>query len=138
MGAVADAVLAEGGPVIGVIPEFLKTPDKVHDRLTKLYTVKTMEDRKRRMIDLGEAFIALPGGPGTLEEISEIMSLRRLKKCTAPYLIYNVSGYYDPVSYTHLDVYKRQAPARNAAARGNGRLQSTANGDAGNCEGDRN
>ncbi|WP_296326270.1 TIGR00730 family Rossman fold protein [uncultured Acidaminococcus sp.] len=97
MGAVADAVLAEGGTVIGVIPEFLKTPDKVHDRLTKLYTVKTMEERKRRMIDLGEAFIALPGGPGTLEEISEIMSLRRLKKCTAPCLIYNVSGYYDPL-----------------------------------------
>lgn len=56
-----------------------------------------MEDRKRRMIDLGEAFIALPGGARTLEEISEIMSLRRLKKCTAPCLIYNVSGYYDPL-----------------------------------------
>ncbi len=95
MGVVADAVLAEGGKAIGVIPAFLRTPEEAHTGLTALYTVQTMAERKARMREMGEAFLALPGGPGTLEEITEIISLKRLGKVTAPCLIYNVEGYYD-------------------------------------------
>jgi uncharacterized protein (TIGR00730 family) len=95
MGTLADAVLASGGRVIGVIPEFLHTPGKTHTGLTALYTVPSMAQRKAKMIELGEAFIALPGGPGTLEEISEVISLRRLGKTDAPCFFYNVDGYYD-------------------------------------------
>lgn len=95
MGIVADAVLAGGGRAIGVIPGFLRTPGRAYEGLTALYTVNTMAERKARMIELGEAFIALPGGPGTLEEISEVISLCRLGRKQAPCLCYNVDGYYD-------------------------------------------
>jgi uncharacterized protein (TIGR00730 family) len=95
MGIIADAVLQGGGTVTGVIPEFLKTPEQFHTGLTKVITTDSMAQRKAQMIALGDAFIALPGGPGTLEEISEVISLRRLRKEKAPCMVYNVAGYYD-------------------------------------------
>lgn len=95
MGVLANAVLANGGKVIGVIPEFLKTQEEVHERLSKLITVHTMAERKTQMLELGDAYIALPGGPGTLEEISEAIAAARLGRHEKPCILYNIQGCYD-------------------------------------------
>ena len=71
MGAVANGALESGGKVFGVIPDFLKTKEVVHDSLTELYTVSTMHERKTKMSDLADGFIVLPGGFGTMEEFFE-------------------------------------------------------------------
>lgn len=95
MGIIADTVLQLGGEVIGVIPVFLKDREMAHKHLTKLYTVTTMDERKRKMLDLGNACIALPGGPGTLEEITEVFSWARVGQNNKPCIFYNVNHYYD-------------------------------------------
>lgn len=95
MGILANAVLADGGNVIGVIPEFMKTEEEVHEGLPKLIVVDTMAERKERMLELGDAYIALPGGPGTLEEISEAIAAARLGRHGKPCILYNVNGCYD-------------------------------------------
>lgn len=95
MGLVANTVLDKGARAYGIIPEFLLDQEKGHHGLYKLEIVKSMPERKTRMITLGDAFIAMPGGPGTLEEISEIMSLRRLNRIEKPCIIYNIDGFYD-------------------------------------------
>lgn len=95
MGVVADAVLEAGGTVFGVEPRFLIETELQHDGLTEFVAVDTMSERKNMMIERGEAFLAMPGGLGTLEEISEIASQIRLKLLDAPCIIYNVAGYYD-------------------------------------------
>ena len=77
MGVVANAVLENHGKVIGVIPEKLYEMEVAHTGLTELYRVKTMHERKALMVDLSDAFIALPGGIGTLEEIMEVMTWER-------------------------------------------------------------
>jgi len=83
MGVLADAVLENGGQVIGVIPTFLKDRELAHPGLTELYVVETMSERKRKMFELSQAFVALPGGPGTLEEITEMISWSRIAKKSA-------------------------------------------------------
>lgn len=95
MGAIADSVLEAGGEVIGVEPTFFIESELQHDGLTKLIVTKDMTERKNKMIELGEAFIAFPGGTGTLEEISEVMSKVSLKHLYAPCILYNLNGYYD-------------------------------------------
>lgn len=95
MGTLANAVLANGGSVIGVIPEFLKTAEEVHPDITKLITVDTMSKRKEKMLELGDAYIALPGGSGTLEEITEAISAARLERRAKPCILYNICGCYD-------------------------------------------
>ena len=95
MGACADALLAAGGEAVGVIPAFLKTREEAHTGLTAMITVETMAERKEKMIAMGDAFLALPGGPGTLEEIAETYSLYRLRRHAKPVLVYNVNGCYD-------------------------------------------
>ncbi len=95
MGILADSVLANGGKVIGVIPSFLKNRELAHDGLTKLYTVKNMHERKKMMIDQAEAYLALPGGAGTLEEITEVVSWGRIGEHQNPCIFYNEDGYYD-------------------------------------------
>ena len=87
MGALADSVLNAGGNVIE--NEFQ------HEGITKLIVTKDMSERKNKMIELGNAFIAFPGGTGTLEEITEIMSKVSLKQLNAPCIVYNLNGYYD-------------------------------------------
>ena len=94
MGILADSVLTAGGEVIGVEPQFFIKNELQHDGLTKLIVIKNMSERKNKMIALGEAFIAFPGGTGTLEEIAEVMSKVSLKQLHAPCLIYNLNGYY--------------------------------------------
>ena len=95
MGALADSVLNAGGNVTGVEPNFLIENEFQHDGLTKLIVTKDMSERKNKMIELGEVFIAFPGGTGTLEEIAEVMSKVSLKHLDAPCILYNLNGYYD-------------------------------------------
>ena len=95
MGALADSVLNVGGEVTGVEPQFFIENEFQHDGLTKLIVTRDMSERKNRMIELGDAFIAFPGGTGTLEEITEIMSKVSLKLLQAPCILYNLNGYYN-------------------------------------------
>lgn len=94
MGLIADSVLENGGRAIGVIPTFLKEREIAHTGLTEIIVVESMADRKAKMIELGEAYIALPGGPGTLEEISEVISWARIGKNNNPCILFNSNGYY--------------------------------------------
>jgi uncharacterized protein (TIGR00730 family) len=95
MGAVADAALKAGGDVIGVIPDRLQALEVGHDDLTELYVVDSMSSRKTMMIHLSDAFIALPGGFGTLEEFSETVSLAVLNYNDKPTGLLNTLGFYD-------------------------------------------
>lgn len=95
MGALADSVLNAGGKVIGVEPQFFIENELQHNGLTNLIVTKDMSERKNKMIELGDAFIAFPGGTGTLEEITEVMSKVSLKQLDAPCILYNLNGYYD-------------------------------------------
>ena len=95
MGVLADSVLAAGGEVIGVEPEFFVKGELQHDGLTDLIVTKDMTERKTKMIELGDAFIAFPGGTGTLEEIAEVMSKVSLGQLDAPCILYDLNGYYD-------------------------------------------
>ena len=95
MGALADSVLSAGGDVTGVEPEFFIESELQHEALTKLIVTKDMSERKNKMIELGDAFIAFPGGTGTLEEIAEVMSKVSLKHLNAPCILYNLDGYYN-------------------------------------------
>ncbi|WP_341527947.1 TIGR00730 family Rossman fold protein [Nostoc sp. UHCC 0302] len=97
MGVVADAAMAAGGKVIGVIPEFLAAHEIAHNGLTQLYVVGSMHDRKTKMADLADAFIALPGGYGTLEEFCEILTWAQLRLHQKPCGLLNVEGYFDPL-----------------------------------------
>lgn len=97
MGALADSALEAKGTVIGVIPHFLIDKEVGHTGLTKCHAVETMHERKMKMADLADAFIALPGGFGTLEEISEIFTWNQLGIHGKPCALLNVSGFYDPL-----------------------------------------
>ena len=95
MGVLADSVLESGGRVIGVIPRFFVDDEQQHTGLDELRLVETMSERKALMIELGEFFIAFPGGIGTLEEISEVMTRRKLGLGGEEYVLYNLDGFYD-------------------------------------------
>ena len=95
MGEVAESVLDAGGRAIGVEPQIFIDQGFEYDRLTELIVTKDMTERKTKMIELGDAFIAFPGGTGTLEEIAEVMSKVSLRWLSAPCILYNLNGYYD-------------------------------------------
>ena len=95
MGELAESVLQAGGKVIGLEPQFFIDAGFVYDEITELITTKDMSERKAKMIELGDVFIAFPGGTGTLEEITEVMSKVSLKHLDAPCILYNLNGYYD-------------------------------------------
>ena len=95
MGELAKSVLGAGGKATGVEPQFFVDQGLLYDDLTELFVTKDMTERKAKMIELGDAFIAFPGGTGTLEEIAEIMSKVSLKQLDAPCILYNLNGYYD-------------------------------------------
>ncbi len=97
MGAVADAALAAGGRVIGVIPRALDEREVAHSTLTELHLVETMHERKAKMSELSDAFLALPGGPGTLEEITEQWTWAQLGIHEKPVGFLDVNGYYAPL-----------------------------------------
>jgi uncharacterized protein (TIGR00730 family) len=95
MGVVADAVLANGGRVTGVLPRFMDDKELAHPKLTKLHVVETMHERKQLMAELADGFIALPGGFGTLEEIFEAITWQQLHLHSYPCGLLNVDGYFD-------------------------------------------
>src|SRR3954454_16171327 len=95
VGAVADATLAAGGEVVGVIPEQLVAREIAHQGLSELHVVQTMHERKALMADLSDAFIALPGGIGTLEELIEMYTWAQLGIHAKPLAVLNVAGFYD-------------------------------------------
>lgn len=96
MGALADGALAEGGVVHGVITERLRDKGHLHERLSRQEILPTMKERKHRMMELADAFIALPGGIGTLEEFMEVWTLNQLGEFEKPAGLFNVEGYYEP------------------------------------------
>jgi hypothetical protein len=97
MGAVADAALAGGGEVIGVIPRSLVDRELAHQGLTELRVVGTLHERKAVMAELADAFLALPGGLGTLEELAEVTSWAQLGLHVKPIGLLDVAGYWDPL-----------------------------------------
>lgn len=97
MGAVADAALAAGGRVVGVIPHFLNSREIAHLNLSELIVVDSMHERKSAMAELADGFIALPGGPGTMEEYFEIFTWGQLGLHVKPCGILNINHYYDPL-----------------------------------------
>ncbi len=97
MGAVADSVMAGGGKVVGVIPEAMASKEVAHDGLTEMHVVSSMHERKSMMARLADAFVALPGGFGSFEELLEMITWAQLGIHRKPVGILNVSGYYDPL-----------------------------------------
>lgn len=95
MGLIADSVLELGGQVYGVIPKALVNLEVAHNGVTELHTVETMHERKAKMTDLADAFLALPGGIGTLDELFEAWSWNALGYHKKPFCLLNVEGYWD-------------------------------------------
>jgi uncharacterized protein (TIGR00730 family) len=97
MGRMADQMLAHGGNVIGVIPDFMTAVEWEHKGVTQMHVVMDMHQRKRRFFEDTDAIVALPGGCGTLEELLEAITWKRLGLVTAPIIIVNTDGFYDPL-----------------------------------------
>ena len=95
MGKVADAALSIGGEVIGVMPEHGRLRERVHSSLTEIYYVQSMHERKQKMVDLADAFIAMPGGCGTLDEYFEVFTWAQIGLHDKKVILYNVDGFYD-------------------------------------------
>ena len=98
MGVVADAALAASGEVIGVIPGALERRELAHGKLTKLHVVGSMHERKARMAELSDAFVALPGGLGTLEELAEVLTWAQLGLHRKPCALLDAGGYWRPLT----------------------------------------
>jgi uncharacterized protein (TIGR00730 family) len=107
MGTVADATLAAGGRVVGVIPQALMDREVGHLGLSELHVVQTMHERKQRMAERADAFLALPGGIGTLEELYEVWSWQQLGYHDKPVALLNVAGYYDALVDFHRSMHAR-------------------------------
>jgi uncharacterized protein (TIGR00730 family) len=97
MGAVADGALSEKGEVIGVIPDFLQTKEVAHNELSEMIVVESMHERKLKMHDLADGFIALPGGFGTMEELFEILTWGQLGLHQKPVGLLNMENFYQPL-----------------------------------------
>jgi len=95
MNAVANGVLSKDGEVRGLIPEHLNNSEHAHKGITELYITQTMHQRKAKMAELANAFITLPGGFGTFEELMEVITWSQLELHQKPVIIYNIDGYYD-------------------------------------------
>ena len=114
MGAVSDALIEGGGEAIGVTPRFFILAEETRDDLAEVVISDDMSTRRNWMIENGDAYIALPGGMGTLDEITEVMTYKRLGllgKVNKPVMIYNVNGYYDRF-FTFLDEMRDQGFCR--------------------------
>ena len=125
MGELAESVLLAGGEVTGVEPRFFIEAGFEYDAITRLIVTEDMPQRKAKMIELGDAFIAFPGGTGTLEEIAEVMSMVSLGHLDAPCILYDLNGYYAGLRalLSHmiemgLSTPRRQAGIRFAASLG--------------------
>ena len=114
MGEIADAALGSGGRVIGVMPRHLVEKEIAHKGLTALHVVETLHERKRLMSELADAFIALPGGYGTLEELCEMLSWAELGIHRKPCAVLDVNGFYQPL-IRFLDFMQAEGFLRNAS-----------------------
>jgi uncharacterized protein (TIGR00730 family) len=126
MGAVADAALAGGAEVVGVLPEMLSGSEIAHRGLTRLEIVQTMHERKARMVKLADAFLMLPGGYGTLDEMMEIVTWKQLRLHSKPCILINTAGYWDGL----LEFLGRAVTAGFLKAENRGLLQVAATADA--------
>lgn len=115
MGVIADSVLDAGGDVIGVIPEHLKSREVAHGGLTELHVVKDMHERKALMAELAHAFVAMPGGIGTLEEIFEAWTWAQLGYHHKPCAFFNVDGFFDPLLQLIEQMVENEFLAKNYA-----------------------
>lgn len=97
MGALAESVLGRGGQAVGVITQFLRDKELAHTGLSSLHVVHTMHERKMMMATFADAFVALPGGLGTLDELFDVLTLAQLGIHDKPVGLLNVAGYYDPI-----------------------------------------
>lgn len=97
MGKIADTAIQLGGSVTGIIPRFMKEVEWAHQSVTELVLVEDMHERKKKLIEGTDAVLALPGGSGTLEELFEVITLKRLGMYTKPIVILNINGFYDPL-----------------------------------------
>ena len=97
MGTLADTIVAEGGTIKGIIPKFMDDVEWTHRRITEVEFVETMHQRKAKFLENVDALVALPGGTGTLEELLEAITLKRLGLFHKPIIILNTRGYYDPL-----------------------------------------
>ena len=97
MGKLADTVLAQGGQIKGIMPQFMNEVEWAHKKVTDFEFTNTMHERKAKFLENIDALIALPGGPGTLEELLEAITVKRLGQFTKPIIILNTNGYYDPL-----------------------------------------
>lgn len=112
MGAIADSVLENGGSAIGVIPTFLRKKERSHTGLTEIHIVNSMHERKKLMFDLSQAFVAMPGGFGTLDELCEIITWAQLGLHNYPIALLNVNGFFDTfISYINQSVEHGFIPA---------------------------
>lgn len=102
MGQIADTALEFGGEAVGIIPEFMLNFEVAHNGLTELHVVQTMHERKAMMAERASAFIALPGGLGTFEEILEVATWAQLEQHQKPMILYNINGFYNTL-IAHLD-----------------------------------
>ena len=98
MGTIAGACLQAGGTVTGIIPEFLRAREVAFDGLSELITTESMHDRKKIMFDRGDAFVVLPGGLGTLDELIEILTWKQLERHAKPILLCDIRGWAQPVT----------------------------------------
>lgn len=112
MGAAADAMLAAGGHVVGVIPHVLVDMEVAHEGVSELHVTSTMHTRKALMGELASAFLILPGGFGTLEELFEVLAWQTLKIHSKPVVLLNIDGFYDTL-LDFLDVCDREGLLRN-------------------------
>ena len=116
MGALADGALAAGGRIVGVIPRFMVELEWGHDDLTELHVVEDMRTRKHEMLTRASAVVALPGGTGTLEELFEAITLKRLGLFLGPIVIVNTRGFYDALlAQLAVAIERRFMDARHAA-----------------------
>lgn len=97
MGKLADTILAQGGQIKGIMPQFMNEVEWAHKGVTDIEFTNTMHERKAKFLENIDALIALPGGTGTLEELLEAITLKRLGQFTKPIIILNTNGYYDPL-----------------------------------------
>jgi uncharacterized protein (TIGR00730 family) len=97
MGALADRYIAKGGHIVGIIPEFMAKIEWAHPKVTEMHIVHDMHERKRLLLEGSDAVIALPGGTGTLEELSEAITLKRLGHYNKPILLLNTNKFYTPL-----------------------------------------
>ena len=115
MGLIADGAISQGAHVVGIIPQMLEKFEGAHPGIAELHVVDSMHTRKNKMFELADAFVVLPGGFGTLDELFEILTWRQIQIHNRPIIIVNVNGYWDPLKQLiHNVIEQKFAPSGHA------------------------